>query len=791
MRAPRFSLRMLRAGSAGLLALTLVCSFLLAPDAGAVRNGLLTRNGEGVIFSISTLKVRRTRYSDFEQHATAFNAKYPRCLVTASHALNPLETYYVLSNHNTTELTFRQASKQIVADRRVLVTEDSPWVDIGVAWVANHRPLGNEIVLPLSKYKPGTIEKASDLGLASINKNTATGGVRSVLLTGYGADRTTRFTVTENGVPFMREENRGQGERRYAFARATAYYAGDQNNNDKAGGVFRVNVSRGRGATNSLYCNWDSGSPLMSFSNGKADYGKFYGVQSAAIPLAYGPLSGGAPADNMCRDHRANLVSAFDSRANNTGNYEKLNSAIERACAQGLRIERRRQGKVSATISPAQSYVGEALSELNNEIDCGDGVVGDQDFYELVHYGQGMELEATPAYGYEFKRWLSGESHCPCEGSTSSTCEADSENIGTYTTRLSIDESVCVAVFAPLTCGDGNVDADEDCDDAGASATCTADCTVPACGDRRVDAASGETCDDGNTTSGDGCSGTCDIEEAYCGNDVVDEGEECDMPPWLPLDDETSDTCSATCTITTCGDGTVDMVEQCDDGDTENGDGCSESCEVEVCGNRTVDEGEQCDDGNTDDDDGCSATCAYEYCGNGIVEGDEECDDDNGDDGDGCSDICRTEDETCGDGNVETGESCDDGPDGSEECDADCTVPACGDGVLNEPAGEECDDGDTENGDGCSDECEWEWNVCGNGTVDDGEVCDDGNGDDGDGCYQCFVEECGNGVEQADEECDDGNEENGDGCSATCTIESSSSSSSSAASSTHNSQSEG
>ena len=38
----------------------------------------------------------------------------------------------------------------------------------------------------------------------------------------------------------------------------------------------------------------------------------------------------------------------------------------------------------------------------------------------------------------------------------------------------------------------------------------------PRCGDSNVDAAFGETCDDGNTTSGDGCSATCQDESQTC-----------------------------------------------------------------------------------------------------------------------------------------------------------------------------------------------------------------------------------------------------------------------------------
>jgi len=128
----------------------------------------------------------------------------------------------------------------------------------------------------------------------------------------------------------------------------------------------------------------------------------------------------------------------------------------------------------------------------------------------------------------------------------------------------------------------------------------------PSCGDGVIDA--GEQCDDGNTTSGDGCSSSCQ-DEPRCGNGTLDAGEQCD-------DGNTTDGdgCSASCTDEPkpcCGDGVIDAGEQCDDGNTTSGDGCSSTCQNE-CGNGKLDAGEQCDDGNTTGGDGCSSTCQCE-----------------------------------------------------------------------------------------------------------------------------------------------------------------------------------
>ena len=69
-----------------------------------------------------------------------------------------------------------------------------------------------------------------------------------------------------------------------------------------------------------------------------------------------------------------------------------------------------------------------------------------------------------------------------------------------------------------------------------------------------------------------------------------------------------------------CGDGILELTEQCDDGNNAPGDGCSPACTEEAgfmcntisqCGNGMLDFGEQCDDGNTIPGDGCD-NCATE-----------------------------------------------------------------------------------------------------------------------------------------------------------------------------------
>jgi cysteine-rich repeat protein len=66
-----------------------------------------------------------------------------------------------------------------------------------------------------------------------------------------------------------------------------------------------------------------------------------------------------------------------------------------------------------------------------------------------------------------------------------------------------------------------------------------------------------------------------------------------------------------------CGNGIIDPIEECDDGDNVSCDGCSAICEHEmgfVCGDGglNTDCGEECDDGNNEDGDGCASDCTLE-----------------------------------------------------------------------------------------------------------------------------------------------------------------------------------
>jgi cysteine-rich repeat protein len=151
--------------------------------------------------------------------------------------------------------------------------------------------------------------------------------------------------------------------------------------------------------------------------------------------------------------------------------------------------------------------------------------------------------------------------------------------------------------------------------------------SFPRCGNNIVEA--GETCDDGNTVGGDGCSSTCQTE-ALCGNGQINSGEQCDS---TNLD-------GATCQTLGFDTGTL----TCNTGCQFNTSGCRDYS----CGNGQVEPGEECDDGNTSNEDACLNNCRTNVCGDGYLNpAAEACDDGNLINGDGCSSVCQIESE-CG-----------------------------------------------------------------------------------------------------------------------------------------------
>ncbi len=359
-------------------------------------------------------------------------------------------------------------------------------------------------------------------------------------------------------------------------------------------------------------------------------------------------------------------------------------------------------------------------------------------------------------------------------------------------------------------CGDGVKNASEACDgtDLG-GATCSLLGFIGGtlrCGDDcNYDTSGCSSCGDGSKDEGEDCDGS-DLGGATCASEGFSGGSlgcraDCTLDP-------------SGCVRESCGNGSIEGMEECDDGNTDNGDGCSAACTVEpgwscpsagmacvqLCGNGSIDEGEACDDGNDRGGDGCSDTCQVEpgwacatagmactpLCGNGAIDPGEECD---GSDfgmvtcegrgfGGGmlrCTSSCTIDTSgcsSCGDGSVDPGEECD----GTNLAGHSCTTRGFSGGNL-----------------ACASDCTFDTSMCtgcGDGTRQAGEQCD-GTDLGGESCSSqgfsggslacasdctfdtsaCTTSGCGNGTVEADETCDDGNTDVFDGCDASCQVE--------------------
>ncbi|MBA3547746.1 MAG: DUF4215 domain-containing protein [Nannocystis sp.] len=207
-------------------------------------------------------------------------------------------------------------------------------------------------------------------------------------------------------------------------------------------------------------------------------------------------------------------------------------------------------------------------------------------------------------------------------------------------------------------------------------------------------------CDAGTCNNGLSCiGGLC--KPYLCGNGVIEILETCDDGNDIDTDD-----CTPDCELATCGDGVVHAgVEACDLGAANSNTGaCKLDCVAQICGDGFVGPGEACDDGNIDDADGCTTLCKLASCGDGAEQVGEACDDGNQDNGDACLNSCVVA--SCGDGQVQAGvEQCDDGnASNADACQITCITSKCGDGQLHVGV-EQCDDGNVNNADGCDNSC--------------------------------------------------------------------------------------
>lgn len=138
--------------------------------------------------------------------------------------------------------------------------------------------------------------------------------------------------------------------------------------------------------------------------------------------------------------------------------------------------------------------------------------------------------------------------------------------------------------FADADCGGGRCNALRDRPGCSAGCLSAGSSGGSVCGEGTV--GYGETCDDGNTVAGDGCSNVCLHEGSSrvistCGNGVVEPGESCERigGVWpancdrLTCLNQGTPACSTAVTTNCCGNRTVEGGEDCD-----GTPGCSNRC---------------------------------------------------------------------------------------------------------------------------------------------------------------------------------------------------------------------
>lgn len=180
---------------------------------------------------------------------------------------------------------------------------------------------------------------------------------------------------------------------------------------------------------------------------------------------------------------------------------------------------------------------------------------------------------------------------------------------------MSLRAACCLCFALPVACsrGDDFAGSSESSPGSTSGSSSSGDLPVPT-------STSDLSTSTGSTGVEEGSSSSSTTEAVpFCGDGVLDPGEECDYG----RDNSNVGACTLACTKAVCGDGLVwEGVESCDNGlaNAKEYGGCTPGCELAArCGDGNVDLGyEECDQGalngsgqEVDGNAACSATCRW------------------------------------------------------------------------------------------------------------------------------------------------------------------------------------